>query len=38
MNLSDYERMKANWIRTNPNATPAEYAKAMRKIAQKCGV
>lgn len=36
--MNDYELMKANWIAAHPNATPAEYAKAMRVIARKCGV
>jgi len=36
--MHDYERMKAEWIAQHPNATPAEYAQAMREIAQRCGV
>lgn len=33
-----YEQMKADWLARNPNATPNEYAQAMREIAQKAGV
>ena len=33
-----YETLKANWIAAHPDATPVEYAKAMRAIARKCGV
>lgn len=36
--MSEYEAKKAAWIAANPNATPAEYTKAMREIARKCGV
>lgn len=36
--MNEYERLKAEWIAANPNATPAEYTQAMREIARKCGV
>ena len=38
MSMHDYERMKAQWIAAHPDATPAEYAQAMREIARKAGV
>lgn len=36
--MHDYERMKAEWIAQHPDATPDEYARAMREIALKAGV
>jgi len=33
-----YERMKADWVRANPEATPQEYQAAMRRIAMECGI
>jgi len=33
-----YERMKADWVRANPEATPQEYQAAMRRIARECGI
>lgn len=33
-----YERRKAEWIARHPDATPAQYARAMRGIARKVGV
>lgn len=33
-----YERMKADWILANPDATPQEYQAAMRRIARECGI
>jgi hypothetical protein len=38
VSIQDYERMKAEWIAQHPDATPAEYAQAMREIALKAGV
>jgi hypothetical protein len=38
MSLSQYEFLKAEWIKNNPNATPQQYQKAMQAIAKKCGV
>ena len=38
MSLSQYEFLKAEWIKNNPNATPSQYEKAMLSIARKCGV
>lgn len=37
-NYTEYELMKANWIRKNPNATAQQYQEAMRNIAKRCGV
>lgn len=36
--MSEYERLKAEWIEAHPGSTPAEYTQAMREIARKCGV
>lgn len=33
-----YERRKAEWIARHPDATPAQYARAMRGIARKAGL
>ena len=33
-----YEALKAAWISEHPDASPAEYERAMREIAGKCGV
>lgn len=33
-----YERMKAEWIAANPDATAREYEAAMSLIAKSCGV
>jgi hypothetical protein len=30
-NYTEYEIMKANWIRKNPNATAQQYQEAMRE-------
>jgi hypothetical protein len=30
-----YERLKAEWIERNPDASPEQYAEAMRAIARK---
>jgi hypothetical protein len=38
MSYSLYESLKQEWIRKNPEATPAQYQKAMRAIARKAGV
>jgi len=35
---AQYERMKAEWVASHPNATPTEYTEAIRKIAKDCGV
>lgn len=32
-----YERLKDAWIERNPNASPEQYAQAMREIARKAG-
>lgn len=34
----DYEAAKRDWTRTNPEATPEEYQKAMRRIAKELGL
>lgn len=33
-----YEAAKAAWIAAHPNATPAEYEAAMRRIARRLGL
>jgi hypothetical protein len=38
MSLASYEAAKAAWIASHPDATPAEYEAAMRRIARECGV
>jgi len=38
MSWSQYEFLKAEWIKNNPNSTPEQYQKAMTEIARKCGV
>ena len=38
MSLHQYEFLKAEWIKKNPNAKPSEYQKAMKHIARICGV
>lgn len=38
MSWQAYEAAKASWIAANPGATPAEYAEAMRAIAESLGV
>ncbi len=36
--MSQYESLKAAWIAAHPNATPAEYTRAMRRIARRLGI
>lgn len=36
--MARYEAEKKAWARANPGCTPAEYTKAMREIANRCGV
>lgn len=36
--MQEYERLKAEWIRDNPDATPAQYQVAMTAIADLLGV
>lgn len=33
-----YEALKADWVRSHPDATNEEYQVAMRLIAEKCGI
>lgn len=33
-----YEALKADWIRLHPDASPAEYAEAVRAIAKRLGL
>lgn len=35
---SEYERLKADWVRARPFATSQEYLKAMRAIAKRLGI
>jgi hypothetical protein len=34
----EYERLKAEWVRKNPGASPGEYQAAMTAIAQVVGI
>jgi len=34
----EYERRKAEWKRNNPSSTPAQYDRAVARIARECGV
>jgi hypothetical protein len=38
MSYQQYEQLKREWIEKHPNATPAQYQKAMQVIARKCGI
>lgn len=38
MSMQEYERMKSEWIKNNPNATPQQYQKAMMRIARNLGL
>ena len=38
MSYACYERLKAEWRAEHPDATPEEYERAMRRIAEQCGV
>ena len=33
-----YEAAKARWIAEHPDALPAEYSAAMRRLADECGI
>jgi hypothetical protein len=33
-----YEKLKAEWIEKNPDATPQQYEQAINLIARMCGV
>ena len=33
--MLEYERMKKEWVKNNPKATPGEYQKAMVKIVKE---
>lgn len=35
---NEYERLKADWIRRHPEASPDEYTRAMREIAERLGL
>lgn len=35
---SKYEKLKRDWIKENPNASPQQYTDAMRVLAKKAGV
>jgi len=37
-NYQHYEHLKAAWVKKHPNATPAEYEAAIKRIAKHCGV
>lgn len=36
--FTEYERMKREFIKKHPNATPEQYELAMKKIARRLGV
>ena len=36
--LGEYERRKAQWVDRNPEATPDEYQRAIKAIANDMGV
>ncbi len=38
MSYQQYEAAKAFWIRANPNATPAQYEAACKRLAKQLGV
>ena len=38
MSWQAYEAAKRAWIAANPNATPEQYAEAMRAIADRLGI
>ena len=35
---SRYAQLKAAWIYSHPDATPAQYTAAMVRLARECGV
>lgn len=35
---AEYERRKADWLRTHPEASADDYEAAMQRIAAECGV
>jgi len=37
-NYQNYEMEKRHWVSAHPEATPAEYEKAIQEIARRCGV
>jgi len=38
MTYAQYEAAKAFWLRANPNATPAQYEAACKRLARMMGV
>ena len=36
--MAEYERLKAAWIVSNPDATQQQYEQAMREIARQLGL
>lgn len=38
MSYALYEQLKAEWLASHPDATPAEIQRAMQAIAKKCGI
>ena len=36
--FEQYAREKREWVDANPQATPEQYQKAMRQIADRCGI
>ena len=38
MSYQQYEQAKAYWLRTNPNATPAQFEAACKRLARQMGI
>lgn len=38
MSLSQYEHLKAEWVKKHPNADAKQYQQAMLSLARKCGI
>ena len=38
MSFLQYEFLKQEWIKSHPDATPAQYQKAMMAIARRLGI
>ena len=36
--MQEYERRKAEYLRQNPDVTPAQYEAVIRKIAKELGI
>lgn len=38
MNYQNYEFAKAFWLKANPNATPAQFEAACKRLAREMGI